>query len=96
MILDLSLEQSEQAALDLIDWFEAEGQAEKGEIRALGLGCDVSDEEQVIEAFGKIVKKFGRIDVLVTAAGIVGQFTSAHQSAKRETFSIFRILADIS
>lgn len=73
-ILDLDQTQAETAAKDLTDWFEEHGQAKKGEIAAIGLGCDVGNEEAVQEAFKKIVHKFGRIDVLVTAAGIVGMF----------------------
>lgn len=74
VILDLDAAQAKQSAKDIITWFEEHGQAEKGEIKAMGLGCDVSSEEQVKSCFAKIIKKFGRVDVLVTAAGIVGKF----------------------
>lgn len=72
VILDLDQAQAEQAAADLTSWFEEHGQAKKGEISALGLGCDVSKEEDVQRCFKTIVDKYGRVDVLVTAAGIVG------------------------
>ncbi|GAA2446346.1 SDR family NAD(P)-dependent oxidoreductase [Actinomadura vinacea] len=36
---------------------------------ALGLACDVTDEEQVDEAVAEVVRQWGRLDVLVTSAG---------------------------
>jgi NAD(P)-dependent dehydrogenase (short-subunit alcohol dehydrogenase family) len=37
---------------------------------ALGLGCDVSDEDAVHGLVEEVVSHFGRLDVLVTSAGI--------------------------
>jgi NAD(P)-dependent dehydrogenase (short-subunit alcohol dehydrogenase family) len=37
----------------------------------LAIGCDISDESQIIAAVEKILEKFGTIDVLVNNAGIV-------------------------
>lgn len=71
-ILDLDQKMAETAAKELVEWFEEHGQAEKGEIEAIGLGCDVSSEQNVKECFQTVKDKFGRVDVLVTAAGIVG------------------------
>lgn len=73
-ILDLDRAQAEQAAKDIVTWFEEHGQASKGEIKAIGLGCDVSNEEEVKQCFSTVVDTFGRVDVLVTAAGIVGTY----------------------
>lgn len=39
---------------------------------ALGVGVDVSQEDSVTAAVAETVKKFGRIDVLVTSAAITG------------------------
>ena len=39
------------------------GEANEGEIEALGLGADVSSEESVKAAFAEIKEKFGRVDV---------------------------------
>lgn len=39
------------------------GEAEKGEIYAMGLGCDVASEESVKATFQKIEDEYGRIDV---------------------------------
>jgi len=74
VILDLNKEQAETAAADLMTWFEEHGQCDKGEIKAVGMGCDVSNEAQVQDCFAKVKALFGRVDVLVTAAGIVGSF----------------------
>lgn len=37
-----------------------------------GYGCDVSDEGQVKQAFAAVQERYGRLDVLVNNAGIVG------------------------
>jgi 3-hydroxybutyrate dehydrogenase len=37
---------------------------------ALGLGCDVTDEDQVVAAIQETVSRFGRVDVLVNNAGL--------------------------
>lgn len=48
-----------------------------------GYGCDVSDEAQVTSAFTAVDKRFGRLDVLVNNAGIVGaQEPSTEQDMK--------------
>ncbi|KAM0748173.1 putative d-arabinitol 2-dehydrogenase [Meredithblackwellia eburnea MCA 4105] len=73
-IIDLHAADAERAAKEANDWFVAEGEAEEGELQILGYGCNVAEEEEVINTFAKIHKAFGRIDVLVTAAGIVENF----------------------
>jgi gluconate 5-dehydrogenase len=40
-------------------------------VRALGLGCDVRDSEQVAAVVGRTVSEFGSVDVLVNNAGTV-------------------------
>jgi 3-oxoacyl-[acyl-carrier protein] reductase len=39
--------------------------------RALALSCDVTDRDQVEEAVARTVEAFGRLDVLVTCAGVI-------------------------
>ena len=39
------------------------GDAQPGEIKAIGLGCDVSSEASVKATFAKIKEEFGRVDV---------------------------------
>lgn len=73
-ILDLDPTVSAEAAKDVETWFEEHGGAKKGEVKAIGLGCDVSNEEAVKQCMQTVVDKFGKIDVLVTAAGIVHNY----------------------
>ncbi len=90
VILDLDQKQAEVAADELVAWFEENGQVKKGEVSALGLGCDVSKEEQVQACFKAVVEKYGRVDVLVTAAGIVENFPATDFPADkfRKCFAI--------
>ena len=39
-------------------------------LRAFPVKCDVSNEEQVAEAFAQIYERFGRVDILINNAGI--------------------------
>jgi NAD(P)-dependent dehydrogenase (short-subunit alcohol dehydrogenase family) len=50
---------------------QAAAELEQLGVRALGLGCDVRDPEQVQEAVAKTVSDFGRVDILVNNAGTV-------------------------
>ncbi|KPN71050.1 3-hydroxybutyrate dehydrogenase [Neisseria sp. 83E34] len=59
-VADLNLEQAEAVAEHI---------ASKGG-RAIAVGMDVSDENQVNAGTAKVVQAFGRIDVLVSNAGI--------------------------
>ncbi|OCF33268.1 d-arabinitol 2-dehydrogenase [Kwoniella heveanensis CBS 569] len=78
VLVDLKKEDAERAAEDLVKWFVENGEAEEGEIQALGLGCDVSDEASVASVFATVKEKFGRLDAVVTAAGIVENYV-AHE-----------------
>lgn len=73
-ILDLDPAVSKEAAKDVEEWFTEHGGAQKGEVQAIGLGCDVSSEQAVKDAMQAVVDRFGKIDVLVTAAGIVHNY----------------------
>ncbi|GJN92938.1 hypothetical protein Rhopal_005982-T1 [Rhodotorula paludigena] len=82
-ILDLDPEMAKTAATELVDWFEEHGEAQPGEIEAIGLGCNVANEDEVKNCFKQIVDKFGRVDVLVTAAGIVENFAATDYPADK-------------
>ncbi|GAA6033794.1 hypothetical protein JCM8097_000344 [Rhodosporidiobolus ruineniae] len=82
-IVDLDEKMAKEAAVDLVKWFEEHGQAKPGEIKAIGLGCDVSSEQQVKDTFKKVIDEFGRIDTLVTAAGIVENFPATEYPAEK-------------
>lgn len=73
-IIDLDEEISKQAAKDVEDWFVEHGEAKPGEVQAIGIGCDISNEDSVKSAMQKVVDKFGVIDVLVNSAGIVHNY----------------------
>lgn len=55
--------------IDLDPTLASESAAVVGD-RAIGLGADVSDLDDITAAFGKAVEQFGRIDVVVANAGI--------------------------
>jgi 3-oxoacyl-[acyl-carrier protein] reductase len=60
VIADISLSSAEETAKEM----SANG------VRTLALRLDVSKSEEVTAAFEKIVKEFGRIDVVINNAGI--------------------------
>ena len=60
VIADISLSSAEETAKEML----ANG------VRTLALRLDVSKSEEVTAAFEKIVKEFGRIDVVINNAGI--------------------------
>ena len=51
------------------------------ELRAYA--CDVTSEEQVQETWGNVIKNFGKVDVVVTAAGIVENFEAENYAYDR-------------
>jgi NAD(P)-dependent dehydrogenase (short-subunit alcohol dehydrogenase family) len=70
----------------ILDWNEASGAATAEQIRgksgeALAIKVDVSNEAQVEAAFRTIVDKYGRLDILVSNAGIF----SAERDGKVDT-----------
>nr|MBI1229423.1 SDR family oxidoreductase [Cytophagales bacterium] len=53
---------------------------------------DISDEDQVKEAFEEVVKAFGKIDVMVNSAGIVGPTQTKITEYTTEAFdTIYRV-----
>jgi 3-oxoacyl-[acyl-carrier protein] reductase len=67
------------AVADLLPTVDAERAITATGRRALGLSLDVTDAEAVRQAIGRVVGGLGRLDVLVTAAGII------HRDALEET-----------
>ncbi len=60
-VLDLSAEAGQQTVAAV----------EEAGAEAMAVACDVSDAEQVNDAFEKVVERFGRIDILVNNAGVL-------------------------
>jgi len=59
-VLDLDLEQAEATAKALDPLGE----------KVIAMKCDVSNRDEVNSVFGKIIEKFGRVDILINNAGI--------------------------
>ena len=59
-VLDLDLEQAELTAKEL----DPSGE------KVVAMKCNVSDRDEVNSVFGKIIEKFGRVDILINNAGI--------------------------
>jgi NAD(P)-dependent dehydrogenase (short-subunit alcohol dehydrogenase family) len=79
-----------QAGADLVVWGRDEAKNERAVAqleahggRVLGLRCDVSDEQQVIDAMATSVAELGHVDSLVANAG-VGGFTPFTQMSYAE------------
>ncbi|ORX35438.1 putative d-arabinitol 2-dehydrogenase [Kockovaella imperatae] len=83
-IVDLNEADARAAAKDLEEWFVTHGEAEPGEIKAKGYGCDVANEQSVTKTFDAIEKDYGsKIDCLVTAAGIVENFIATEYPTEK-------------
>lgn len=72
--IDLSLEGGKKSIQHIGEHISSQPSTAsyKPELRAYA--CDVTSEEQVKHTWGAIVKDFGQVDVVVTAAGIVENF----------------------
>ncbi|KAG8852670.1 hypothetical protein FRB96_008526 [Tulasnella sp. 330] len=69
-IIDLRREDADESAKVLMKEFGPDGQ----KLDVVGYACDVSKEEVVQQVMQSIVDRFGKIDTLVTSAGIVENF----------------------
>lgn len=49
--------------------------------RGLALGADVSNNEDVERVIGEVVSRFGRLDLLCNNAGILDDYTPAHETS---------------
>ncbi|ODN84126.1 hypothetical protein L202_00136 [Cryptococcus amylolentus CBS 6039] len=78
VLVDINEAEAQRSAEELEAWFVENGQAKPNEIQSVGLGCDVSNENDVKRVFAAVKERFGRLDAVVTAAGIVENFV-AHE-----------------
>lgn len=81
--IDLSLEGGKASIQHITEHVSSQPatQTHKPELRAYA--CDVTSEEQVKDTWGTIVKDFGKVDVVVTAAGIVENFEAENYAYDR-------------
>ena len=59
-------------------------------IKALGLGCDITNKESVIELKDRILELFSKIDVLVNNAAINDMFETPLQRGNNQNLKIIR------
>jgi len=78
---DLALAAREVSPLDAL-----RGEVEKLGRRALVVPCDVTDEPAVEKMVARTVETFGRIDILVNAAGVTGPIETPVQEIGVEDF----------
>lgn len=87
---------AEGAKLALIDLSsspldEACSELREAGVEAIGLACDITDRDQVLETMSAVREAFGRIDVLINNAGIV------HRSGFSETRpEVFRRVMEVN
>jgi len=51
-------------------------------VKAVGLTCDVRDENQVNQAVKRVIDEFGKLDILVNNAGVVSLFSIGELTEK--------------
>jgi sorbitol-6-phosphate 2-dehydrogenase len=68
VVADLNRETAEQTAADISETLQQEA---GGGRRAIAVEVDVTDEAQVAAMVGRTVQEFGRLDILVSNAGIL-------------------------
>ena len=64
---------AEGAAVAVLDLDGASAKKVAGEIKGLGIACDVTKPEQVRAAFATVCERFGGVDILVSNAGAAWQ-----------------------
>jgi len=70
--VDMSLERGRDSIKHIQQHISQKCPDVSSDLRAYA--CDVTSEKQVQETWGSIIRDFGKIDVVVTAAGIVENF----------------------
>jgi len=73
-LIDLRIEDAQKSATEIVAECAKDGEIEHDKVDVVGFGCDVADEAAVQQLFGKVIERWGQIDVLVTSAGIVENY----------------------
>jgi NAD(P)-dependent dehydrogenase (short-subunit alcohol dehydrogenase family) len=79
----------EGAKVAILDVLGAEGDALEGELRTEGFdakywSCDVARENQVASVFESVAAQFGRLDIVVSNAGVAGASKPTHEISEAE------------
>lgn len=75
-ILDLKEEEAQSAAEELVKAACVDSEMDPSDYRVIGIGCDVSSELSVQQAFRRVMDHYGRIDSVVASAGIVENYSA--------------------
>jgi NAD(P)-dependent dehydrogenase (short-subunit alcohol dehydrogenase family) len=71
--LTLAREGAHVVVCDVLPLAETLAQIQKQKRKAVGLKCDVTDQQQVTQVVDRAVTEFGKIDILVSNAGVMGK-----------------------
>lgn len=69
----LAREGADLVVCDVLPLGETLGQIPKQGGKAVGLKCDVANPEEVTQVVDRTMKEFGKIDILVSNAGVMGK-----------------------
>jgi len=79
--------------IDAIEEHEAQLQRRFGELESLTIRCDVTDEAATAELAAAASDRFGRIDILVNTAGVIGPIETP---ARDVSLADFRFVLDVN
>ncbi|THH18434.1 hypothetical protein EUX98_g8960 [Antrodiella citrinella] len=75
-IVDLKEDEAQAAADELVRQSCLDSNMDPSDYRIMGIGCDVSSEISVQQAFRRVIDTYGRIDSVVASAGIVENYSA--------------------
>ncbi|KAF6764028.1 hypothetical protein DFP72DRAFT_956213 [Ephemerocybe angulata] len=90
-LLDLRASELDQAVQDLLDYSAESWGIKQGDLKVIGLPCNVTSEADVIAAMNSVIDAFGHIDVVVASAGIVENYSALDYPTERH-----KLLFDIN
>jgi rhamnose utilization protein RhaD (predicted bifunctional aldolase and dehydrogenase)/NAD(P)-dependent dehydrogenase (short-subunit alcohol dehydrogenase family) len=81
---------AEGAEIAIFDRAQADPEAAGKKIGGIGIACDVTDPEAVAAAFGRVVARFGGVDIVVSNAGAAwqGKIGDVADAVLRESFEL--------
>jgi rhamnose utilization protein RhaD (predicted bifunctional aldolase and dehydrogenase)/NAD(P)-dependent dehydrogenase (short-subunit alcohol dehydrogenase family) len=81
---------TEGAEIALFDRAQTDPEAAGKKIGGIGIACDVTDPEAVAAAFGRVVARFGGVDIVVSNAGAAwqGKIGEVSDAVLRESFEL--------